>query len=202
MRLGIIGLLLAGCSEYVVHEKPPPPTADPPGSEEDDHAEPPDWTDCAGGYTGWYYNLPADHPDLESDGLFESWETVDWFDEDYLSYSQYEASLDQGSGWWPVDDGLAEDPAWFSGVWRAWIRVWDDGPVDFVAGASTDLWVVAGTETVLTVHGEDFAPEVYTVELEAGQLPLTVYYAHRAGTSGLRFRVSGDAATICVGSDN
>ncbi len=191
---------LLACSEYTVRDSPEVPVADPPGAADDGYGAPPDWADCTVGYAGTYYNLTASHPDIEpgeDERPADTYEALDWWDDDYFAFSRFDASLDQGSNWWPVDEGLIDDPAYFSARWVAWMRVWEDGEVRLTAGSSDDLWVSLSDGIVLALPGvQDFEPETYTIELAAGQYPMEVRYAHRSGASGLRLRVL-DGVSIC-----
>ena len=194
--------LLTGCNEYVVQEQPDPPVAEPPGaSDPGDGGDAPDWTQCQEGYLGHYYNLTVDHPDVEPDGELlpvEDPDVFDWWDEDSLAFERYDASLDQGLSWWPVDDGLAEDPAYFAARWTAWIRVGASGEKRLVIGATSDVFVLVNDALVASVQAsETFEPVDIPVQLTAGQFPLEVRFAHRTGTSGLRVRFASDDVTVC-----
>ena len=195
-------LLTLGCSEQTVRVINDVPVAEPPGEESDDFGSPPEWADCTEGFAGKYFNLPDSHADVEpGDDVREAdtYDDLDWWDEQRLSFSRFDPSLDHGSNWWPVDEGLGSDPAYFSARWVAWIRVWEDAEVSFTVGSADDLWVDINNKTVISMPGiKDFEPETFTVELSSGQYPLAVRFAHRSGESGMRFRpLSVDAVTIC-----
>lgn len=199
----LVWLALA-CNEYVVHDAPPPPVAEPPGQEIDAQGEPPsNWADCSSGFYGLYFNLPADHPDVEpaADTPPPAPNQVDWFTTDHLAFAQYDPTLDFGQNWWPVDDGLEGDPAYFAVSWTAWIRMDDGGPLSFVIGSSDDMWVDVDDETIVDRAGvRDFEPETVTseVSLNSGVHPIRVRFAHRSGAdNGFRFRVLGDTVTLC-----
>ena len=195
--------IFPGCSEYTVRDDlPEVPVADPPGEEGDDLGSPPNWADCTYGFQGDYFNFNASHPDFDPpEGTRDpdTYDGLDWWDSPYKVFSRFDGSLDQGSNWWPVDEGIAEDPAYFSVYWTAWIRVWSDGPVTFVAGASDDLWVDINNKTVISLPGiKDFAPDTYATTLQAGQYPIELRFAQRSDSSAIRFRlISTDSATIC-----
>lgn len=194
-------LLGLGCSDYSVYEPPVVPPAEPPGGEQDDFGDAPDWGDCASGYLGLYYNLPAGHADLEpgeGEGAL-SLESLDWWDDGYLAFERYDPSLDFGASWWPVDEGLAGDPDYFAGRWTAWLRAWSDGEVSLTLGAASDAWVLLDGEVIASITGSpEFAPQTVTVTLDAGQYPLEIRYAHRvAATSGFRFRAVEGDTSIC-----
>lgn len=196
-------LLLAACSEYGVKTPDPPPPATPPGIDPDaDFGKPPDWTDCYEGFYGQYYNLPADHPDVEPEldaPAVGAPDTLDWWSPERLSFRQFDGSLDNGANWWPVDDGFAADPLYFSARWTAWIRAWSGTTVSITLGAVNDAWVLADKEVVVAPGAADsFAPETFRFDLPAGQYPFDVRFAQRYGAeSAFRFRVLSGDVTVC-----
>ena len=202
--------LLVACSEQTLRDGGYSEIAEPPGEEEDDIGGPPDWNDCSRGYQADYFNLTSAHPDFDPPDTArdpDTFQDLDWWSAEYGAFTQFEPSLDQGTNWWPVDEGYAEDPAYFSVYLTAWIRVWQDGTATFVAGAADDMWVSINNDTVISLPGiKDFDSDVYEVYLESGQYPLEVRFAHRSGDSGIRFRpVDSDLITICYpdfGSDS
>lgn len=195
--------LAGGCNEFTVTEQEELPAADPPGgTTDDDFGDSPDWDDCASGYIGNYYNLPADHPDLEPDpegeAVIEDPTLLDWWDEERLAFERYDPSLDLGAGWWPVDDGLADDPAYFSARWTAWVRVNEATPVELVLGGSSDVFVLVNDELVASQIGRDeLETEVVELDLPTGQFPFEVRFAHRTGDSALQVRVASPHAKVC-----
>ncbi len=196
-------VLLAACSEFTVTEQDDLPPADPPGATpDDDFGDAPDWNDCPHGYVGNYYNLPADHPDVEPDldepVVIDDPTLLDWWDDDHWAFERFDASLEQGSHWYPVDEGLAGDPDYFSARFTAWIRVNASAPVELLLGASTDAFVFVNDALVAAVTGSaELEPEVVTLDLQTGQFPLEVRYAHRAGTAGLRMRFTSEHVAVC-----
>jgi hypothetical protein len=198
----LVALLLGGCNEYVVKQQPDPPVAEPPGAADpSDQGEAPDWNDCDEGYLGNYYNLTVDHPDVEPDGAVlpvDDPAVFDWWDEDRLAFERFDPSLDMGNEWWPVDDGLTEDPAYFAARWTAWIRVNATGTHDLVLGATSDVYVLVDGDVVASVQASGaFEPLVVPVELTAGQFPLEVRFAHRMGRSGMRMRFASEDVVVC-----
>ncbi len=195
-------LLLLACSEQTVRVIDEVPVAAPPGEDADDFGSPPDWADCTSGYAGRYFNLPDSHPDVEpAEDVREAdtYDELDWWDEQRLSFARFDPSLDFGSNWWPVDEGLSADPAYFTASWVAWVRVWDDGTTEFSAGSSDDLWIDINGETVIALPGvHDFASQTFSLDLRSGQYPIEIHFAHRSGDSALRFRpLDSERVTIC-----
>ena len=198
----LLASLLVGCNEYVVQKQSPPDVVDPPDSEDsDDQGDAPNWMDCEEGYFGHYYNLTVDHPDVEpSEELLpvDDPEVFDWWDESRLSFERYDGSLDVGSNWWPVDDGLTSDPHYFAARWTAWIRVESAGDKTLVLGATSDAFVLVNNEVVADIQAaSEFDPMELQVPLAAGQYPLEIRFAHRMGTAGLRARFAADDVVVC-----
>jgi hypothetical protein len=204
-RAGVVLLALVGCggqdATVTFKEDPVQPVQQPPPDEDGDQGGAPDWNNCPTGYLATYYNLPADHPDVEPD-FFEEPDydpsLQDWWDPGYMAFEEFEASLEKGTNWWPVDEGYADDPRYFSARFHAWIRVNDDAPVELSLGASTDAWVLVDGDVVATHHTEDaFEVGILPLELGAGQYPLEVRFAHRFGDSALRLRFVSENAVVC-----
>jgi hypothetical protein len=197
-----LALLLAlGCSEYTVREEEPPPVAEPPTNTDDDEGDAPDWADCDRGWLANYYNLADTHPAVEPAEPtlpVDDPSSLDWWDDADFRFERYEPSLDLGLGWWPVDEGLTGDPAYFSARFNAWLFAEDAGEVEVVLGATTDAWVLIDGAPVASVQSSlEFAPQTLRFPLQSGQFPIELRFAHRTGTSGLRFRVLSESVTVC-----
>lgn len=198
----LLGLaLLAGCSEYTVRDAPPVGVADPPGST-DEYGDPPDWAVCPSGWIGRYTNIPESHPDFAPAANHEPSSdrgALDWWDDEYLAFERYDASLDHGAGWWPVDEGIAGDPAYFAVHFRTWIKVSEAGPAAFVFGAADDAWIDVDGVTLLAQPGiKDFESQTIELDLATGQFPLEIWFAHREGESGLSVRSLSEHVEICA----
>lgn len=194
-----IALVLAGCNEYRINEEPPVKPADPPGVDPNEFGAPPDWNNCFVGWHGQYSNLSVDDPDVEPDPKAPppaGWDGLTWWDS--TSFERFDPTLDFGENWWPVDDGLEADPAYFAVHWRAWIRAFSGTDLQFLLGAADDAWLTVDGEEVVGLPGvHPFDPLTYTVHLDAGQYPIELRYAHRAGTSGFRYRTLSGDVKIC-----
>lgn len=193
-------LLGIGCSEYGVREGDPVPVADPPGREIDAQGDPPDWSSCAEGYWGHYSNLPADHPDVTppEEASPPDPDAVDWWDSP--AFSRFDPSLELGEPWWPLDEGLEGDPAWFAVQWFAWVRVTEREPVELLLGSADDAWVWLDEELVVSQPGlHPFETQRVTLDPGPGQFPLELRMAHRGeGSAGFRFRIVRGEATVCM----
>lgn len=161
----------------------------------------PDWANCDRGWAGSFYNLPADHPDFGNDSLTESpFDTslVDWWDDAYFSFQRFDATLDFGPGWSPVDEGLPEDPSWFTARWLGWAYVEGDAPAEIHLAAGSDVWVKVGDQIYADLHaGDPFEARSQVVNLPPGQSPVEVSFAHRRGEPGLSVRFSGEQLHLC-----
>lgn len=192
--------LCAACSEHVIRSPDPVPPAAPPG-DDDDEGDPPDWNTCDLGWRGTYSNLQVHHPYVtprpnDAPAPTEP-DQLDFWDDP--TFEQYEGSLDFGSNWWPVDEGLEGDPAYFAAYFHAWIRAWSDTTLTFTLGSADDSWVLVQNEIVASQPGiHEFVREPYDVYVDAGQYPIEVYFAHRASdVAGFSFRVISGDVSIC-----
>ncbi len=209
MRAGaapaVVSLLAAvGCAQdYRVEQKdePPVPVQQPDPDDGDDHGGAPDWASCTAGYLGHYHNWDNDHPDI----IGEEWEEppfdadlLDWWTPATQVSEQFDPSLDMGTNWWPVDEQLEDDPAYFSARWAAWVRVSENTPVDFTIGASTDLWLLVDGEVVHRINTPgSLETEAGQLSLAPGQYQIELRFAHRGGESGLKFRFLSDHIQLC-----
>lgn len=168
----------------------PGDTGEPPG---DTGGPPtiPDFDDCEDGYYADYYNLPADHPEVEIDigGVVtgDNPANHDWWDEEYFVRREVDANLEFGDGWWPVDEGLPGDPQYFAVHWFAYLYLPEDEVVFFELGSDDDSWAYIDGEMVADLGGiHDVTATLFAVALEAGVHELDLYMAERH-TSGAGF---------------
>ncbi len=191
---------LHGCASDASILFDPVPPAQPPG-DTPERGEPPDWQNCFQGWRGQYANLTVDHPDvlpdLDKEPGNRNPTELDWFDEQV--FEEFDATLDFGRNFWPVDEGLEGDPAYFAVRWSAWLRAWSNTDVTVVMGSSDDSWLFVDGEPVVELPGiKPFERQTTTFSLRAGVAPIDVYYAHRASEeSGMAFRVVEGDVSIC-----
>lgn len=215
-RLAALALVAAGLvacgNEGAIFQPDPPPPAEPPGTVIDAQGEPPnDWVNCGSGHFALYFNLAENEPfvgDVEGDtgSTLPGVDPIDpaavpfWFD-DHLAFSKYDVSLEFGPNWWPVDEGLANDPRYFATQWTSWLRVFNDNQnVQIVLAAETDVFITIGENTQIVRSDVRYAPEIIDLPLDTGVYPVTIRYAQRKGQDGgFRFRVVNPAeqARIC-----
>jgi len=198
----IIALLLAvGCTEYQVRAPPVVPPAQPPGSD-DELGDPPDWSTCQAGWHGQYTNLtpedPAVTPPRDELPELEPF-ALDWWDDP--SFEQFDPGLDFGENWWPVDEGLASDPEYFSVHWHGWLRALSTTEVSLLLGSADDSWVVLNGVVLASQPGIHlFKPEPVTITIETGQYPMEVFYSSRAtDPSGFQLRILSGDIVQCYG---
>ncbi len=174
-------VLLCGCSETALRA-----TDEAPIEREQ---LPPDWTSCEQGLVGRDLNLPADHPAVQ--------EEIEASPSGAVSFERLDPSLDFGGSWWPVDEGLAEDPAWFSVAWTGWLKA-DGATATLLVAATDDLWIhVDGVELLHVSEG--WAPAAHELGVGAGEHQLSITFAHhRAEASGLSLRPLDDTR-LCPG---
>jgi hypothetical protein len=202
MKVWSVVLIAAGCTpEFQVNSGPKVPPAEPPGDRVDDLGDPPDWQDCPGGWRGVYSNLSIDHPFVaprpNDDPAPTDPGEVDWWDRP--AFEKFDASLDFGQNWWPVDEGLEGDPAYFAVYWHAWVRAWSGTTMSFSLGSADDAWVFLGETPIAEAPGiHEFVREPYSVSLDAGVYPIEVWFAHRGSPSAaFSFRVLSGDVSIC-----
>lgn len=195
----LLPLFLLGCNEYSLIEPDKTKPAPPPQPVEDGFGDPPNWQDCLTGYLGAYSNLSVDHVDVEppldevpvTDPL-----TLDWWSEP--SFQRFDPGLDFGANWWPVDEGLEDDPAYYAVKWIGWLRAWDRTDLAITLGSGGDSWVILDGEVIAAQPGvHPFDPVVYAMQVESGQYPIEIRYAHRGGDAGFRFRVVNGDVSVC-----
>ena len=188
--------LLLACYEYRVREGEDVPVAEPPGRD-DEIGDPPEWADCFEGLTGYYANLEATHPDVERIVNVSDPTLLDWWED--IVFDRFDPSLVFGPTWYPVDEGLVDDPDYFAVRWVGWLRVWsDEEPIEMVLGAGTDAFVSIDGVLVASVDNAEYDPQVFPLELEKGQFPILVWYAHREGPGGFQMRFQSGDVSYCA----
>lgn len=193
-------ILFLACSDYEVRTEDPPEPVQPDGLDPDaDVGSPPDWGTCTEGWHGVYANLDLGHPmvEPEEDVAYGDPRALDWWDD--VVTRDFAGSLDLGQQWWPVDEGIGADPLYFAVRFTAWIRGWSDTTMEILLGSQDDAWLIVNEEVVVARPGiQPFVPETAEVQVQAGQFPIELRYAQRAGSdSGLRFRVLSGDVSIC-----
>ena len=209
MLEAVLTLLLAACSDYYLESPtkealPSEDTATPAaetGSVQLEDTGPVDLESCEDGYWADYFNLPADHPDVEIDWV-EIDDDVpsnhDLWDPQYFAFRQNDPGLDFGDQWWPVDTGLPGDPQYFAVHWVATLDVAVDVVVPFELGSDDDGWAFIDGEQVANLAGIHGVEETeFLAPLLAGRHALDLYMAERhTFNSGFWFRWLSDEVSI------
>ena len=179
--IGLLIVLATGCADSalrsVAQSEEPPLVV----TEEDRHGAPPDWDDCDQAFLGDYENRVGDTS--------------------VPAFSRWDPALDFGADWWPMDDGLAGDPADFAVTWRAWLRAWTDTSWEISFGAASSASLLMNDEVVASTVAGGFVPVLVTVPVDAGQHPIEVRFVHGGeGSSALSLRTVGGDLSICPGA--
>jgi len=186
-----VALLGLGCSDSLLVSEPPP-VASPPEQIEDGTGNPPDFNACSTSYFAQYFNLSGGHPDVGEEPDPDAAPVVDpdWWDVERLAFQRTDPTLTFGESWWPVDEGLAGDPAAFAVRWNAWLLA--DGDVEwaFALGARDDAEVfVDGASVAVVEAGDGYEPAEHRADVEGGRHTLEIRFAHRFGDAdGMFFR--------------
>jgi fibro-slime domain-containing protein len=154
------------------------------GGTDDPDDIPEDFDDCVDGYYADYFNLPADHHEVEQqvDGVLagDSPSNHDWFNPEYWVFRTVDPNLEFGTGWWPVDTGLEGDPQYFAVYWLAYLQVDADESVAFEMASDDDSWAyIDGVQIgdLGGIHG--LAITDFSVDLTAGKHVLQLFMAER-----------------------
>jgi fibro-slime domain-containing protein len=136
------------------------------------------------GYTGTYFNLPGDHPEVEGNvtGVVKGDNPFnhDWYDAQYLSFERNDPDLTFGGTWFPVDEGMEGDPYYFAVHWQANISVPAGGEYSFLMGSDDDSWLYIDDIMVIDLGGiHALEEEIGFVNLTAGVHDLNIYFAER-----------------------
>lgn len=158
------------------------------------------------GLTGYYYNLPNTHPDMQrwitnpDPGYVETTLTGnmptltaygaskvsqwDWWDPMYFNFSRIDSDDDLrnnfASLWFPTTNGLPGDPYHFAVHWTGSFYVSEDKDYTYKMGSDDDSWLFIDKALILDlggVHALTF--DSYTVTLTQGWHDIDIFFAER-----------------------
>ncbi|MGB9561988.1 MAG: PA14 domain-containing protein, partial [bacterium] len=136
------------------------------------------------GAIGYYYNLPADHPEVEGpitgvvrgDNPFNH----DWYSPRYFVFSRLDRSLNFGDSWWPVNTGLPGDPQYFAVHWVTTLFAPATGTYSFRIVSDDDAWAYIDGRLVADNGGIHPMTACYwSTTLTKGYHTLHIYFAER-----------------------
>ncbi len=155
--------------------------------------------DAKGYLFGTYFNLPKDHPDVETEitGVVTGTTPFahDWFSEKYLSFTRNDEvkEFKDRRDYFPVDDGLPGDPFYFAVHWRGSLHVDTADLYDVSMGSDDDSWLYVNGIQQIDLGGiHPFSESDVSLDLSAGTSTIDIYFAERhVVESGFIFDIKG-----------
>ena len=160
------------------------------------------------GWGGEYFNHSVNHPDMEVNpypGPTPTPTEHDWYDDQYKTHEQIDASIVFATSmWFPYDGTEWEDKEGFdhdyhfTQHWRARVTASVDGDYGYNLASDDDSWVVVNGVVVVNNSGTHAAfTKTGDIFLAEGNNTVEVYFAERhVVESGFRFSFDDPALVI------
>ena len=158
------------------------------------------------GLTGYYYNLPNSHPDMQywitgvDQGMVENTlvgdaptltsygttrvQQFDWWDDTYAAFNRVDSDADLNSGFannfFPIPNSVPGDPYHFAVHWTGQFYVAEDMTYNYAMGSDDDSWLFIDNNLELDLGGvHGLAMTSDDVYLTAGWHDIDIFFAER-----------------------
>jgi fibro-slime domain-containing protein len=151
------------------------------------------------GLYGTYYNLPKNHPNIETDitGVVPGTTPFqyDWFSDQYLVFKRNDliSSLNVPHDYFPVNTGLEGDPFYFAVHWQGSVITPSAGLYEARLAADDDAWLYINGVKKIDIGGiHPLTASSTVLDLPAGTSTIDIYFAERHTVqSGIQFSIDG-----------
>jgi len=153
-------------------------------------------------FIGDHFNLDCNHPDVEGPitgvvpGTLPG--QFDWFTPPYYAFTAGADLLDTPANFFPVDEGLCDDPFYFGIHWETTMTVYEENDYTFRLGADDDAWLFVDGNLVIDLGGiHPLTIVEHTAHLLPGEYDIDLWFAERHFVqSGLTFSVNCPPVTF------
>lgn len=159
------------------------------------------------GLYGTYYNLPANHPDVERTitGIATGTTPLqfDWYSDTYRVFARNDgmSTFNIPANYFPVDTGLDGDPFYFAVHWHGGVFVPTSTSYAVTLKTDDDSWLYVNGELMLDAGGvhelDGYVNK--SIQFSAGTSTIDLYFAERHTVqSGIVFSINGARFSPCV----